>query len=160
MLKLATPIQYEPSLEGLNVLRPLQLADEVKTELALPVLCVNPIDKTHPATGKLARCSEMGSLLKSKSVFYDEYEKIPLTFYNGYENQTLTFKQKVFQVFAHTEFYNFTASTWWCDPSYYRMYAPIDYNLDVMLPFVGQTMYFSSNAGNDDVHGIVFYGFF
>ncbi|GAI67122.1 unnamed protein product, partial [marine sediment metagenome] len=39
MPKLATPVQYEPALEGLNDIRPLQLAGESKVVIPYPELC-------------------------------------------------------------------------------------------------------------------------
>ncbi len=160
MIKLATPTQYEQSIGVFNEIRPLKLADECKTHIVYPVCNVKSDDKNSSAIGKLARCSGAGSLLKSKNVYYDNYERIALTFLAGIPKQSLTFAQKVFTVFAVTGYANYVASTWWTSPDYVEHYLPVDYNLDVILPFVGYTMYFSSNALAGDVHGINFYGFY
>jgi len=69
MPKLLTPVQYEPALDGLNEVRPLQLADEVKIALNIPVFNVNPVGKNKPVVGKLARCNQQGALLESNKVF-------------------------------------------------------------------------------------------
>lgn len=160
MIKLATPVQYEQMLEALNALRPLALMDECKTEIIYPVLNMMAADKARPAVGKLARCGRSGSLLKNKSICYDNVETIATTFHALEPDQSITFAQKVFIVFARTVYYNFTAATWWCDPSYAIMFKSVDYDLDVILPFVGRTMYFSSGITGGDVHGIEFNGFY
>jgi hypothetical protein len=64
MPKLLTPVQYENTLDELNGVRPLELADEVKLTLDIPILNVNPVSQKRPAIGKLLRCNQRGALLQ------------------------------------------------------------------------------------------------
>ncbi|GAI19748.1 unnamed protein product [marine sediment metagenome] len=95
MQKLATPVQYEPALEGLNDIRPLQLADKSKVVIPYPVLCKNPPSTGKPAVGMFARCSQQGALLKSNNRRYRflEYEYRNYDYYRA--KKTITFSQKV-----------------------------------------------------------------
>ncbi len=160
MITLATPSQYEASLEGLNKLRPLKLADKCKTELTYSVLCVNPVEKDRPAIGKLARCSGDGALLKTKNVSYDNVELKTTVFTDVDTTRVITFSQKVFQVFARVQSYRGYNSAWWVNPTYNNYYMSVDFNKTVMFPFVGQIMYFKSLIIGGDWLVVSFYGFY
>lgn len=160
MVKLSTPVQYEPSIGKLNALRPLQLVDECKTVISYPALCFNPVDKGKPAVGRLACCDKSGSLIKIKNVWYDNYQEVESSWYEAYTQHPIVFAQKVFMVYAFTTYNNFSASLWWTDPTYTKFYDHVDYNRTVVFRFVGQVMYFSSNAGVGESHAVKFCGFY
>lgn len=141
MIKLATPVQYEDTLDALNAVRPLALAAEYKTELIYPVFCVNSVNKGRPAVGKLARCIRPGSLLKNNFKAYDNYEALEIPFHPGMPDKSFIFAQPVFQVYIVVLSYEGTPDIWWCDSSFSIMFKPIYYNQDIMLPFVGQRLY-------------------
>ena len=65
MPKLLSPIQYEDKPDGLNGVRPLVLDDEVKRILDIPVFDSVPVNKNRGVQGKLMRCDNNGSLLKT-----------------------------------------------------------------------------------------------
>ncbi|MBA7654882.1 hypothetical protein ES703_62775 [subsurface metagenome] len=67
MPKLSTPFQYEDSLDELNMVRLLNLVDEVKRIIDIPVLDVNPVDEKGFAAGKLLRCDNNGALLSKNA---------------------------------------------------------------------------------------------
>lgn len=118
MLKLTAPIQYEPSLEGLNAIRPLRLRDESRILVPCPVLCINPPTKDKPAIGKLARCSQQGALLNDKQKVLTNYEYIEREFPYGLPNQQITFAQEVSPVWCKVLSYIGVTDLFWTDPTY------------------------------------------
>lgn len=160
MLKLATPSQYELSIEGINILRPLKLIDARKIDIASPVLDVSPPAKTSPVVGKLAKCDGTGSLLKTKNVSYDNYEYLEMGFDYTDAYKVIVFAQKVFQIYVYCQYTDFQPTMWWTDPTYTNLYFPISYTYKGMMPFVGQTMYLVCNVPLGKVCIFVFYGFY
>lgn len=74
MGKLITPVQHELVLDGLNEIRPLQLQDEVKRVVSLPVVNANPANKSNIARGKFLRCDN-GAMLATNKVYYNNYQE-------------------------------------------------------------------------------------
>lgn len=141
MPKLATPVQYEPTLEGLNVIRPLQLKDEGKIVIPYPVLCKNPPTKDRPAVGKLARCSQQGALLAGNKDGYTTYEYIEQGFERDDGNKLIQFSQKVSCVQSLITVMGTITGGWWTDPTYTLEFKDIFSTYAVYLPFVGSDLY-------------------
>lgn len=142
MPKLATPIQYEPALEGLNDIRPLQLADESKIVIAHPVFCKNPPSAGKPAVGMFARCSQQGALLKSNNTWSDKIESHYLRIDDAYPIYFYTFAQKVYGIIAFWERTAGVAKGYWCDPSGTQKYIELSTITYTFLPFVGTIIWF------------------
>lgn len=145
MPKLITPVQYEPSLEGLNVLRPLSVPDEGKTLISYPVLCQNLPSEGRPGVGKLARCTQQGALLKSNKVFADKiYERnVPLT--HSSPHRMITFPSVVYGVLVKRNPSSKPVKIYWRDNNYYNPFLllSLDYQY---VSFMGNKMYFTTNA--------------
>lgn len=160
MPKLATPVQYEPSLEGLNEIRPLQLADESKIVIPYPVLCKNPPSTDRPAVGMFARCSN-GALLKSVPAWAKSWEYSGLLSLSNMSYLVhFTFAQRVYGVLARYAKLVGTFTCYWNMPSYS---VPIKrvYTLEyTFLPFVGKTMYFKGYGTGDWEGDVWLYGFY
>jgi len=153
MPKLATPIQYKPALEGLNEIRPLQLADESKIVLPCPVLCTNPPSKDRPAVGIFARCSQQGSLLKSEPGWADTIYEYNVAIVVGDEVH-ITFPMYVVGVIAK---YTLTGPMGvdWCNDAYTINYKGLATEYWTRLPFVGKDIHFIVD-GMPDVTGALF----
>ena len=94
MSKLLTPVQYEDTLDELNMIRPLELADVVKHLIDIPILNSNSVNN-NLALGKLLRCDNAGaSLIKNANGF--KYVEA-IAFYVDYlgKPRDITFAQPV-----------------------------------------------------------------
>lgn len=141
MPKLATPVQYEPALEGLNDIRPLQLADKSKVVIPYPVLCKNPPSTGKPAVGMFARCSQQGALLKSKNTRY-RYLEIQARTYDFYDGRkTITFSQKVSLVLCYPGAISFTLNVRWIVPATDGRIQEISLVEPTALNFKGTNLY-------------------
>jgi len=119
MPKLITPVQYEPTLDELNEVRPLQLADEVKSVISSPALNLNPVSHGRPVFGKLSRCNNQGALLTNGNSGYENYEAFSLPVYwHPTQHYSITFSQKVKRVFLLPTMFWFDPALKWTDPSY------------------------------------------
>ena len=160
MLKLATPVQYEYLLDTLNILRPLNLLGECKMDIAYPVLNMNPVGKTEPAMGKLARCDEQGALLTNERFGYENYEMIEKSFYFTSWPRHITFAQTVYKVLAHTIHVVGEQDLSWRDPTLMIEILVIPRYEDIVIPFVGETMQFYGCWSGTDIQVVNFYGFY
>lgn len=141
MAKLATPVQYESSIEGLNDIRPLQLRDEGKIVIPCPVLCRNPVTKNRPVVGQLARCSQQGALLSGKRLHYDTHEYLTADFDFFNDQKLIQFSQKVSCVQSKVIDVGVWATAFWTDPTYIIEIMDIYDIYTVFLPFVGTDLY-------------------
>lgn len=141
MPKLITPVQYEPSIERLNDIRPLQLEDEVKIVIACPVLYENPPSENKPAVGKLARCTKQGALLADRQKVYTNFEYITQDFETGDENQVIQFSQKVSFVQSRAVALGTWLTAVWTDPTYTITLKDIRSPYTEFLPFNGVDLY-------------------
>ncbi len=146
MPKLATPVQYEPALEGLNDIRPLQLADESKVVIPYPVLCKNPPSKGRPAVGMFARCSQQGALLKNVSykAVLPEYKYRNVTVYDMHTH--FTFSSKVSYVIAIWKWLGGSPVLYWSDPTYLYNLKTLSNLKYTFLPFIGTDIYFGGRG--------------
>lgn len=144
MRRLLTPVQYEPLLEGLNAIRPLQLADEGKIVIPYPILCHNPPTEGRPASGKLARCTSTGSLVTHKSNDLNHYEYIERAFSFAAQDQLITFAQKVSVVWCVRVVYVTITGVWWSDPTYTKLIQNIGASLRTQIWFKGTDLYVHS----------------
>ena len=142
MPKLATPVQYEPTLEGLNDIRPLQLADESKIVVPYPALCQNPPTKDRPAVGKLARCSEQGALLKSLPKWADKIYADAFALSDGVSIIEYIFSIKVFGIIAMLRIDIGSPEGYWCSYDGEYSYIRLIENTYIFLPFVGTNIWF------------------
>ncbi|GAH82001.1 unnamed protein product, partial [marine sediment metagenome] len=138
MPKLATPVQYEPSLDGLNTIRPLQLADEVKTVIPYPVLCKNPPSIDKPAVGMFARCSQQGALLKSVPVWANRIFEDDFELSEREPNVHYVFPTKVKYVFALLDMGGHSGAVHWTDSSYTQEYRLIATDKYTSIIFMGK----------------------
>lgn len=141
MAKLATPIQYESALDRLNAVRPLQLADEAKIALNIPVLNVNPVDKDKPVVGKLLRCNQQGVLLRSNDKAQENSEYKSFFSYCRLCTFHFPFAQKVFGVIVTFVDPAEIFTVWWCSEAAVVKYKQITKDVWTFLPFVGIDFY-------------------
>lgn len=160
MPKLANPVHYEPSLEGLNVIRPLQLADVNKIVIPTPVLCTNPPSVTKPAVGILARCTQNGALIKSNNTLCDKIYEAEI--YTGDESEfvTYTFPTKVQGVLAKISYVEEDVYDWWCSDYGLQKYVEIFYSVWSFLPFVGKKIHFLLECAESFETTILLIGFY
>jgi len=160
MVKIASPIQYESSLDELNRVRPLRLGVQSKLSLDYPVLCKNPVGISRPVIGQLARCNEQGALLKNTGNSFRNYELLTATLTYSLDWHKFTFSQKVFAVTLM-----FTASGTWRD-----LYLTGDTYLIIIktftavgtyfIPFTGLYIWFRQLALPSTVKYLNIYGFY
>lgn len=141
MQRLATPTQYEPALEGLNDIRPLQLVEDSKIVVAYPVLCKNPPTIDKPAVGKLARCTQQGTLVRHKVNGLTAYEYIEQEFPVNGGNQQIAFSQKVSYISVVEVDVGFRDDSWFMDSTYTHQLARIVGVNQLQFPFVGTVFY-------------------
>ncbi len=146
MPKLATPIQYEDSLDELNQLRPMSLTDEGKIELAIPTLNVNPVDSGRPVIGKLLRCNQVGSLVGNSSIGYSNVEQFIHMFIMPPRHKLFEFSQKVFAVVIQGTEITGSADAIWTDSTYTATYATAIADASIVIPFVGDKLYIRADV--------------
>lgn len=95
MPKLATPVQYEPVLDGLNELRPLILDNTVRRVIGVPVSPVDVSDTSGGVKGRLLRCNRQGALLRENNHYEPEYQSISISWSAAGGNRVVTFDQRV-----------------------------------------------------------------
>lgn len=93
MGKLITPLHFEPAIDGLNIVKPINLADEIKQELSLPVANRNPASINRPVDGKLLQSDNQGAGLFRNSGGYDNVESITQDFTHTMYYGSVTFSQ-------------------------------------------------------------------
>ncbi len=160
MRRLITPVQYDSTLAGLNEIRPLTLADEVKAGLSFPILNLNPVDNNQPAKGRFLRSDHQGSLLRSLADDCPEvsYEKkdiwleSDLTF-------TVSFAQKVNYVLGKMSWFELTGTIKWNTKDHWYLIKVISNTEQTFLPFRGQVMYVQG-FGVSGVGTLTLYGFY
>lgn len=108
MIKIASPVQYESSLDELNRVRPLNLSVQSKLSLDYPVLCKNPVGVGQPAISRLLGCNEQGALLRNKGNSFHNYQLVLATLTYELDWCEIDFSQKVFAVIL-----SFTATGTW-----------------------------------------------
>lgn len=144
MPKLATPLQYEPTLDGLNAIRPLQLADKVKTVIPYTVLCKNPPSIDKPAVGMFARCSQQGALLKSVPKWADSISEKALAISEAVPYAYYKFPVRIQGVLALYNELVGGGGVDWCDNNFTISFASLTSVVYTFLPFVGTDIYFMS----------------
>lgn len=160
MPRLATPLQYEPSIEGLNDIRPLQLADEGKIVIPMPVLCQNPPTKDKPAVGRFARCSQQGALLKSMPEGVKNYLYTQFSLSNLDPNKSFAFDRRIYGCVIYYTFVYATGAVIWTDETYIQYYVIIFATTATFLPFVGTDIHFTSSGATTYEIRVDFYGFY
>ena len=160
MLKLATPIQYEDSLDELNTIRPLSLTDEGKIELVIPILNVNPVSSGRPVIGKLLRCNQVGSLVGNSSIGYSNVQELSHIFSTPPRTWLCQFSQVVSVVVLRGTILVGSPVTWWSDSTYTAQYASVVGNTFIIIRFVGDKLYLYCADPVGGVQGINVKGYY
>lgn len=160
MVKLASPVQYESPLEGLNDVRPLQLADVGKIVLPTPVLCKNLPTVNKPAVGRLVRCTQQGALLRDNSEFADKVKSARLDIMDYRIPKKYTFPMKVYGVIAKYFIQMHSFEIVWCSPDGANEYIALSVTDYLFLPFVGTDIWFMSVGENAGFGYIAIKGFY
>jgi len=142
MIKVATPILYESSLDELNRIRPLRLADKSRFSFDYPVLCSNPVNSNRPAISKLARCDKQGSLVKNVGNSYKNAETINIYEQDYYPLPYYTFSRKVSSCLLTITHITYQDMFAWTDNEYDNWFVTYRYAGNYFLSFTGQTIYF------------------
>lgn len=118
MPKLLTPLQYSPTLDELNDIRPLQTDKIVKPSIDIGV-CNELADSNQKAAlGQLARCTKQGHLLIKNSLVSTEYELKEYSYVDRETIETITFSQPVKEVMVDVKMNAATILFWWCSSNY------------------------------------------
>ncbi len=145
MRKLITPVLYDGSLDGLNEVRPLDLADEVKVSLDVPILNVNPVNNSKLALGRLLRCTKDGALLTKNHNSFENVEERRLIITEEAITEVIEWSQKIFGflwVFQSRFDINWLV---WSDPTYTQRLLYLSLSGTTWVPFKGDTTYFLMN---------------
>jgi len=160
MPKLATPLQYEPSLDGLNAIRPLQLADESKVIISYPALCQNPPSIDKPAVGLFGRCSQQGSLLVDVPAWATKVYEVDVPVAVNEGNKFYIFPITVQGVLACWSKVGEYLDVGWTNDIYSRTYIYIPTDYWKYLPFMGTKIHFSVSGAPDTLGTIHLIGFY
>lgn len=160
MPKLITPVQFEPSLDGLNIVRPLIMPDECKTIISYPVLCQNLPSEGKPGVGKLARCTQAGALLRDNTEFGDKIYNGSLALSGLSPCRAFVFPMKVagVSVLAVTE--ETAATFYWCSPDCVNNYKQVSETAYTFLSFVGTNMRFKGVGLTEEETYLLIKGFY
>lgn len=160
MPKLITPVQFEPSLDGLNIVRPLIMPDEGKTVISYPVLCKNLPSEGKPGVGKLARCTQDGALLRDNLEFASNryYGALSLSGLSPCRTFTFPMRVKAVSVLPVTE--EPAATFYWCSSDCSNNYKQLSDTVYTFLSFVGTVMQFKMVGGTEEETYILIYGFY
>lgn len=161
MPKLLTPQQYENSLDELNELRPLQIADEVKRQIDIPVCNKLPVSTKKAVSGLLTKGTQQGALLTELNTDYTAYEKISQYFSDGSEQHCVTFAQEVNGVLCvQTTLFEYIEA-WWTNSTYALQIMAISLIVPTYLPFIGTDLYvYASDTSIYRTLYMDFYGFY
>lgn len=160
MPKLITPVQFEPSLDGLNIIRPLIMPDECKTVISHPVLCQNLPSEGKPGVGKLARCTQDGALLGDNSEFASNVYGGTLAMSGVTSCRTFTFPMRVKAAIAKVFTEEEAATFFWCSSDCLTNYKQLSETVYTFLPFVGTVMQFKMVGGSEEETFLRIYGFY
>lgn len=160
MAKLATPVQYESVLEGLNALRPLQLVEPIRRTVDVPILNSLPIESVKSAAGTLAKGTQQGAILNKNIYELTEYEKIEYNSAGIAGNINIEFAQTVKHIAINMRQKAGSNPFYWCIPLSNVMLRDITELGMHQLEFVGTKMWFYQNAL--PFHTLIFnaYGFY
>jgi len=118
MRKILTPQQYSQTLDELNEIRPLQVSDIVKPSIDIGV-CNSFADSDNKSVlGKLAKCTQHGSLLKKKPLGYAQFEQIGVNRLEIETIETISFSQPVKEVLVKVIILNNVLVFHWCADNY------------------------------------------
>lgn len=160
MAKVATPILYEPSLDELNRVRPLKLAERSRLSFDLPVLSKNPVGTGRPIIGKFARCNEQGALLKNTGNSFRNYELKELTLTKTIPTGSITFSQKVFNVLLIITYMSADAHLLLTDDIYDAIIKIMTHTGNYHIFFTGWSLYFVGTKPTTFTITVKVYGFY
>ena len=141
MRKLLTPAQYEPSLEGLNEIRPLELKDETSLNIPYPVLCENLPNERRQGIGKFARCTKDGALVKHRGNDVKIYQIVQDSIDYPVTNMEFVFFQKVKYVLLDPIGILVFDLAWWTDSTHMINLGTVSYNKPTFILFRGTHLY-------------------
>ncbi|MBA7621477.1 hypothetical protein ES703_28839 [subsurface metagenome] len=147
-------------MDELNEVRPLQLADEVKSVISSPALNLNPISHGRPVTGKLARCNNQGGLSVNDNSGFENYEYIVTLFEGRPMPQKVTFAQKLKGLYLpqYEWFYPFTTFEW-VDAGTRLTIQTLHQDASNWLKFTGTEIWIRGNTGFNEFY-LVCLGFY
>lgn len=145
MGKLITPVQYEPALEELNAVRPLQLQVRPRRILNIPILNKLPIESVKSIAGTLAKCTEQGSLLIKPPQDFTHYEAIEILLEEGIAEWYRDFTQKVYKILVYVYEKGLIGALAWTDPTWSSDIAIVNALGCFYWPFVGKRIYMRQN---------------
>ena len=141
MQKLLTPLQYEPVLESLNSLRPLQVKEQISTHIELGVLDRLSVDNNKSAEGMLAKCTGQGDELIHNAESLTGVETRLYPWPDGFGLINMNWSQKVYFVVIDVYARTGTPSFNWRDPYGVLTIKALSALGVYMCEFVGTNMY-------------------
>lgn len=145
---LVTPVQYESAFDGLNEVRPLELADEVKVALDIPVLNANPVSSSRPAIGKLLRCNQRGGILQTPSNKYTYTGYLEYAYIAGVILHRFTFSEVTPFVICEDIYFSEPFGIRWTDSTGAIVLDSWPNGIKRILPFYGKHLWISKVGPN------------
>jgi len=160
MPKLLTPQQYENSLDELNELRPLQLADETQHKIDIAVCDKLPVSSKKAVAGMLIKGTQQGSLLVRFDKDYPNYEVRQPNISYIHKKDLVSFAQKVsFVLSVVVNSYGLT-DLWWTDSSYNIILKELSITDPTFIEFSGTDLYVKGDGIANWGCIVFFYGFY
>ena len=157
MGKLITPLHYEPAVDGLNAVRPLVLADEIKQELSLPILNQNPVDSINSARGKFLQSDNQGAGVSRDSAGYKNVIEKVAYLHAGIPTKVVDFGRIVEYISGYTITPGDTVSISFMDSTFttaWLTYLAADWGHTI---FRGRILYIKGNGGGGmDVNAMLY----
>ncbi len=153
-IKLLTPVQYEPTLEELNAVRPLELSDEVGISIDMVALDAGDEADKSSIIGRFMRCTQHGAILANSNVKYDNVEAVVFGFDRNSNPGHTQFSQKVFGVVVDIETSWSASSPTWSDSTGSIVYQLLSLTQPVYIPMVGDGFWLAwINGGDTSITG-------
>lgn len=160
MQKILTPTQYEPALDRLNVLRPLQVKERVRSTLNIPLLNQLPVESKKSVTGRLVKCTQQGGTIIRPPQGFTQSQVFYFGFEEGVESASETFGQTVYGLFLRVYDVNGVWGLLLSDSTYVITYWSTDVVGCYYIPFVGKTFYLYWVSGAGAYAFVDAYGFY
>jgi hypothetical protein len=160
MVKVATPILYESSLDELNRVRPLKLSDRNRLSFGLPVLSKNPVGTGRPIIGKFARCDNNSALLRNAGNSFKNFESYIIRFTSDEDKQCFTFAHNVFGILLQVVYILLYDELDWCNSNYSYSFYEITKVGNYFLPFKGKVLYMDASVDGDNDIWAYLFGFY
>lgn len=140
MQYIKTPSQYELVLDKLNALRPLQVAEKVKTSLSLPIANVQGNEQQNICVGAPLKCTQHGKLIVHNVESLTEYQEFNYDYASYDDILVVTFSQRVYHVVVHKKTIGITIAFYWSNPTGTKSYQDLNSVGIHNLNFVGTVL--------------------